>query len=89
METPRLQAYISRHTQALFLKDDFFYTLPQSPFGCVHFSSTHSFRSCSQRLTVCSEVSAKGSSQALSFDNFRSTSDRLRQRMSGHELEFT
>jgi hypothetical protein len=38
MEAPRLQAYISRHTQA-FRKADFFYTLPQSPFGCVHFSS--------------------------------------------------
>jgi len=35
---PRLQAYISRHTQA-FRKADFFYTLPRSPFGYVHFSS--------------------------------------------------
>lgn len=35
---PQLQAHISRHTQA-FRKADFFYTLPQSPFGCVHFSS--------------------------------------------------
>ena len=59
-EAPRLQAHISRHTQA-FRKADFFYTLPQSPFGCVYFLSTYFFRSSSQTLTVRPEVSAKGS----------------------------
>jgi hypothetical protein len=87
-EAPRLQAHISRHTQA-FRKADFFYTLPQSPFGCVHFSSTYFLRPSSQRLIVSPEVSAKGSSQTLSIDNFCSTSGGLRQNMSGHELEFT
>jgi hypothetical protein len=87
-EAPRLQADISRHTQA-FRKADFFYTLPQSPFGCVHLSSTHFLRSSSQRLKVTPEVPAKGSSQALSIDNFCPTSGGLRQNMSGHELEFT
>lgn len=43
----------------------------------------------SQRLIVCPEVPAKGSSQALSFDNFCPTSGGLCQNMSGHELEFT
>ena len=45
-------------------------------------------RPSSQRLIVYPEVSAKGSSQVLPFDNFCPTSGGLRQNMSGHELEF-
>jgi hypothetical protein len=46
-------------------------------------------RSSGQRLIVCPEVPAKGSPQALSFDNFCPTSGGLCQNMSRHELEFT
>ena len=42
-----------------------------------------------RRLIVRPEISARGSSQAFSFDHFRPTSSRLCQIMSGHEPGFT